>query len=132
MCFFSWITAFYRELHQLSDLMDLTLTQGLRQSRRKILKRFDSVGHLISAAKYGGPVDFIEGGTQDVSKGPEYQGDLRVDFLFLSFFLTPCVFISKMLKQMRKKRNYSRLHSCCLYNLFFFSFLSFITFLFVF
>lgn len=67
MCFFSWITAFHRELHQLLDLMDLTLTQGLRQSRRKILKRFDSVGHVISAAKYGGPVDFIEGGTQAVS-----------------------------------------------------------------
>jgi len=68
MCFFSWITAFHRELHQLLDLMDLTLTQGLRQSQRKILKRFDSVGLLITAAKYAGPVDFIEEGTQAVSK----------------------------------------------------------------
>lgn len=50
MCFFSWITAFHWELHQFLDLMDLTLTQGLQQSQRKILKRFDSVGHLISAA----------------------------------------------------------------------------------
>jgi len=48
--------------------MDLTLTQGLRQSQRKILKRFDSVGLLITAAKYAGPVDFIEEGTQAVSK----------------------------------------------------------------
>ncbi len=47
VCFVSWIAALHREFHQLLDLMDLTLTQGLRLSQRKILKRFDSVCNLI-------------------------------------------------------------------------------------
>ncbi len=97
VCFVSWIAAFHRELHQLLDLMDLTLTQGLRLSQRKILKRFDSVCNLIRGACLGNPVDFHWRRNSSRIKGPKYYWDLGSFFFFYSFFFffTWCIFLRK-------------------------------------
>lgn len=86
VCFVSWIAAFHWELHQLLDLMDLTLTQGFRLSQRKILKRFDSVCNLIiEVLAKAIPQTSMEEGTQ--------AGVLGVGFFVL--FLTRGIFLRK-------------------------------------
>ncbi len=96
VCFVSWIAALHREFHQLLDLMDLTLTQGLRLSQRKILKRFDSVCNLIRGACLGNPVDFHWRRNSSRFKGPEYYWDLGEVFGFTIFNMV--YFLEKMLQ----------------------------------